>query len=67
MLGARQRVGTCGSICAITEDFVEPTSVSVAPGFREPAISFATAPDAPTGTDTMTRSASLTASSLEVV
>ena len=41
---------------------VEPTSVRMAPGFSAGAISLATSPEAPTGTDTMTRSASRTAS-----
>jgi hypothetical protein len=53
--------GMCGAICAMTDALVEPTSVTVAPGFNAGAISAATAPDAPTGTETMTRSASVTA------
>ena len=54
--------GICGCICAMTEALVEPTSVTMAPGFRWAAISLATLSEAPTGTETMTRSASLTAS-----
>ena len=46
----------------MTEALVEPTSVRMAPGFSAGAISCATAPDEPTGTETMTRSASRTAS-----
>ncbi len=59
--------GMCGCICAMTDALVEPTSVTIAPGFRLPAISLATLSDAPTGTETMTRSASLTASAADVV
>ena len=59
--------GTCGCICAMTDALVEPTSVRIAPGFSAGAISSATAPDAPTGTETMTRSASRTASAASVV
>ena len=43
----------------MTERLVEPTSVTMAPGFSAGAISSATAPEEPTGTETMTRSASL--------
>ena len=49
--------GTCGAMAAITDALVEPTSVRIAPGSRADAISRATVPDAPTGTDTITRSA----------
>ena len=42
---------------AITARLTEPTSLTVAPGFRPGAISAATAPMAPTGTQRMTRSA----------
>lgn len=59
--------GICGAICAMTEALVEPTSVTMAPGFRCGAICSATAPDEPTGTETMTRSASLTACAADVV
>ena len=59
--------GICGDICAMTERLVEPTSVTMAPGFSAGAISSATAPDEPTGTETMTRSASRTASAASVV
>ena len=44
-----------------TEPFTEPTSDRIAPGFRCGPISLATAPQAPTGIETITRSASLTA------
>jgi hypothetical protein len=54
-------------ICAMTEALVEPTSVTMAPGFSAGAISSATSPDEPTGTETMTRSASRTASARSVV
>ena len=59
--------GTCGCICAMTDALVEPTSVRIAPFFSAGAISSATAPDEPTGTETMTRSASRTASFASVV
>ncbi|MNW21634.1 hypothetical protein D3C71_2226610 [compost metagenome] len=49
----------------MTEALVEPTSVTMAPGFRCGAICCATLSDAPTGTETMTRSASFTASAAE--
>jgi hypothetical protein len=58
--------GICGSICAITERLVEPTSVTMAPGFSVGAICAATSPDEPTGTEMMTRSASFTASAASV-
>ncbi len=58
--------GTCGCICAMTDALVEPTSVRIAPGFSAGAISSATSPDAPTGTETTTRSASCTASAASV-
>ena len=45
----------------LTERLVEPTSVTMAPDFSAGAISCATAPDEPTGTETMTRPASFTA------
>jgi hypothetical protein len=34
--------GIYGCICAMTDALVEPTSVTIAPGFRLPAISLAT-------------------------
>ena len=42
----------------------EPTSETIAPAFRNGAISCATGPQAPTGMQRITRSASLTASAL---
>ena len=47
-----------------TEPLTEPTSERIAPGFRCGPISLATAPLAPTGIETMTRSASFTACAL---
>jgi len=54
--------GTCGATALITARLTEPTSVSVAPGARCGPISSATAPIAPTGTQSTTRSAPCTAS-----
>ena len=48
----------------ITEPLTDPTSETIAPGARWGAISCATAPQAPTGMQTMTRSAFLTARGL---
>ncbi len=45
-----------------TADFTEPVSETIAPGFKCAAMSFATAPQAPTGTQAMTMSAPATAS-----
>ena len=47
-----------------TWPFTEPTSDTMAPGLSEPAISAVTGPLAPTGMQTMTRSASFAASAL---
>ena len=47
-----------------TEPLTEPTSETTAPGLRCGPISAATAPQAPTGMQTITRSASFTASAL---
>ena len=55
-------LGICGPTASITACLTDPTSVTVAPGFRCGAMSAATAPIAPTGTASTTRSASRTAS-----
>ena len=47
-----------------TEPLTEPTSETVAPFIRCGPISLATAPQAPTGMQTMTRSAPSTAAAL---
>ena len=47
-----------------TEPLTEPTSETIAPGIRCGPISLATAPQAPTGMQTMTRSAPSTAAAL---
>jgi hypothetical protein len=44
------RDGSCGAICATTEPLTEPTSETIAPGLRRGPIASATAPQAPTGT-----------------
>ena len=49
--------GMCGPTAAITAPLTEPTSLTVAPGSRCGAISAATSPIAPTGTQRITRSA----------
>ena len=54
--------GRCGATASITAAFTEPTSLTVAPGFRCGPISAATSPIAPTGTQSTTRSAPATAS-----
>ena len=59
--------GRWGAMAAITASLTEPTSVTIAPGARCGPICSATAPHAPTGTDTITRSAPLTASPASVV
>ena len=56
-------VGKCGSTASITALFTDPTSLIVAPVFRNGAISNITCSIAPTGTHKITKSASLTASS----
>ena len=57
-------VGTCGAMSLSTALFTEPTSETIAPGLSDAAISAVTGPLAPTGMQTMTRSASLAASAL---
>ena len=47
-----------------TEPLTEPTSETIAPGVRCGPISAATGPQAPTGIETMTRSAPSTAAAL---
>ena len=59
--------GTCGAMSRTTAAFTEPTSVRMAPGRRCGAISAASGPQAPTGTQRMTRSAPCTASAARVV
>ena len=49
--------GRCGATAATTAALTEPTSVTMAPGFSAGAIASATSPQAPTGTQRMTRSA----------
>ena len=49
-----------------TVPFTEPTSDTIAPGARCGPISFATGPQAPTGMQTMTRSAPSTAAAFEL-
>ena len=56
--------GRCGAIVATTAALTEPTSDTVAPGARWGPISAATAPHAPTGTHTITRSAPAAAAAL---
>ena len=50
-------VGMCGAMSAITVCFTEPTSETMQPGLSLGAIAFATGPQAPTGVQTITRSA----------
>src|SRR5690606_2205502 len=59
--------GICGAISRTTAALTEPTSETVAPGARWRAISAATAPQAPTGIDTITRSAPAAASAFVAV
>ena len=56
--------GTCGAMSLTIELFTEPTSDRIAPGFSTGPICAAMAPQAPTGAQTMTRSAPLAASAL---
>ena len=56
--------GMYGAMSFRTWPLTEPTSDTIAPGLSEPAISAATGPLAPTGMQTMTRSASFAASAL---
>ena len=56
--------GRCGAISRSTEPLTEPTSDTIAPGLRCGPISRATAPQAPTGMQTMARSAPSTAAAL---
>src|ERR1700680_4751443 len=56
--------GMCGRIAAMTAPLTEPTSETIAPFFNFGPISAATAPLAPTGTQTMTQSAPSAASAL---
>jgi hypothetical protein len=53
-------VGHKGPTSRTTAVLTEPTSLRIAPRFRSPAISFASAPKAPTGVASTTRSASRT-------
>ncbi len=48
--------------CATTDALTEPTSETMAPGFSAGAIAFAASPEAPTGMQRMTQSASRAAS-----
>ena len=50
--------GKCGAMSRTTAPLTEPTSETIAPGFRWAAISCATGPQAPTGMQRITRSAS---------
>src|SRR5216684_3429578 len=56
--------GTCGAMSRSTAPLTEPTSETMAPGAMAAAISAATAPQAPTGTQTMMQSAPFAASAL---
>ena len=56
--------GMCGDISFTTAPLTEPTSERIAPGARCGPISAATAPHAPTGMETMTRSAPSAAAAL---
>ena len=56
--------GRCAPMSRTTEPLTEPTSDTTAPGLRCGPISLATAPQTPTGTHTMTRSAPSTACAL---
>ena len=55
--------GTCGPTASTTAALTEPTSITVAPGFRCGAMASATTPIAPTGTASTIRSAPSTAAS----
>src|SRR5471032_2998500 len=59
-------LGMCGSMSAITVCFTEPTSETMQPGFSFAAIALVAAPQAPTGVQTITRSASSTAAARSV-
>ena len=56
--------GMWGAMSRTTAALTEPTSETVAPGFRCGPMSFATAAQAPIGTQTITRSAPATAAAL---
>ena len=58
--------GMCGSMSAITVCFTEPTSETMHPGLSLGAIVLVAWPQAPTGVQTMTRSASSTAAARSV-
>src|SRR5476651_2497004 len=58
--------GMCGSMSAITVCFTEPTSEMMQPGLSDEAIASVAGPQAPTGVQTITRSASLTAAARSV-
>src|ERR1700689_5303567 len=57
-------LGMCGPISRTMAPLTEPTSDTIAPGLSCGAISLAIAPQAPTGAQTMTRSAPATAAAL---
>ena len=59
-------LGMCGSMSAITVCFTEPTSDTMQPGLSDEAIAAAAGPQAPTGVQTITRSASFTAAARSV-
>src|SRR5215831_11770856 len=58
--------GMWGCIASITACFTEPTSDTMQPGLSLGAIALATAPQAPTGVQTITRSASSQAAARSV-
>src|SRR5471030_2667945 len=58
--------GMCGSMSAITVCFTEPTSEMMQPGLSDEAIASVAGPQAPTGVQTITRSASSTAAARSV-
>ena len=58
--------GMCGAMSAITVCLTEPTSDTMQPGLSAGAIALAAGPQAPTGVQTITRSASLAAAARSV-
>src|SRR5437764_4654068 len=59
-------LGICGAMSAITVCLTEPASDTMQPGLSLGAIALATAPHAPTGVQTITRSASTQAAATSV-
>jgi hypothetical protein len=59
--------GSSGPMVVIANCFTDPTSETIAPGISAPAIAFVTPSYAPTGVQTITRSAPFTASVASIV